>query len=754
MATRETTTAYTLGITLDKKTTSTNLDTWVQPTSVLAQLADIVCQATQLEATIAPDGKAFKSTSAEPKPGIHATRGTLADDIANIQLELLRAHPESRIAIGALFTQLGTISEKAHLLPPAPEKDGTTSLWIELKVQATPLSLPRADAFMQEIKKLHALAKSLQDELPAGPSESQLADAYAQVAEFVEPIQAFAVAPPDELAAWGAEIWDLVAGSLSVALIASHPLLEQCALGFLAHIGQTQGQSLARLSVPAINARGLIELSGKVPGTLVVPANRLSVGSNPYEIGTEIQNLLGVVAGAGQGQLFTGAHGQLQAVFHGGQGGINDPLAPAVRHIPELPLATLSRFAVEAAGRRQGGLSPKAIAELEETVGTALEPLPPSTGVRILPALANREVQRWNNGQRGADDYAERIVNSTETLAGVTNKPRAARAQHVQQRFVEVMTDPELLRFFQDELLAQDEALQNLVSRLRTECLTRPIHQPLRYCAQGTPGTGKSESATMLAERLGVPYINIDAASMPDYYTASAQLLGSGRGIVGSHQSGRLEQAAKHHDGAVVEISDLDHAAPQVRTALGDLFLQVMGSGEAQSATGSMFSCANLIFAFTINLPDGMDEKVHRGFGFGGTPSDQEVQDRVTGEIKGMLSSAFLSRIGQPILFAPLDGQALATILERVLREAIYCAAERLDIDLTEIHIDAGVGQALLHNREHTLSAFGARGLQEEARSQAAQAFLGLVAETGIELDGHRLAVHIDDRDQLLITRA
>ena len=157
------------------------------------------------------------------------------------------------------------------------------------------------------------------------------------------------------------------------------------------------------------------------------------------------------------------------------------------------------------------------------------------------------------------------------------------------------------------------------------ECLARPLYQPFRYCAQGTPATGKSESAILIAKLLNIPYVNIDAASMPDYYTATSQLLGSARGIVGSFQSGRLEQAAKHHSGALIEISDLDHASPNVRCVLADLFLQILETGEAQSATGAMFSCANLILAFTMNLPKGQDERVRKKIGFSSEPTRPEV---------------------------------------------------------------------------------------------------------------------------------
>ena len=109
---------------------------------------------------------------------------------------------------------------------------------------------------------------------------------------------------------------------------------------------------------------------------------------------------------------------------------------------------------------------------------------------------------------------------------------------------------------------------------------------------------------------------------------ASAQLLGSGRGIVGSYRAGRLEEAAHHHGGVLVEVSDIDHAPPGVRSFLADLFLQVLETGEAQSGAGAIFSCASVVFAFTLNLPGGGDEAVRRRLGFGDAPSREVCTER------------------------------------------------------------------------------------------------------------------------------
>ena len=253
-----------------------------------------------------------------------------------------------------------------------------------------------------------------------------------------------------------------------------------------------------------------------------------------------------------------------------------------------------------------------------------------------------------------------------------------------------------------------------------------------------------------MARKLGIPYINIDAASIPDFYTASAQLLGSGRGIVGSYQSGRLEQAAKHHSGALVEVSDLDHAPAQVRSALADLFLQVLETGEAQSAAGAMFSCANIVFAFTINLPNGMDETVRKSFGFQEGPSERDIRRSVTSEIKTIFSSAFLSRIGTPILFKPLDGEALSVIVERAIRTSVLSAASRLDWGLPDVLIEKGVGRAVVDNIEANILSFGARGLLEEARTRAAEALMELQKKGGLK-PGRSWSVGVEAPFRLVI---
>jgi ATP-dependent Clp protease ATP-binding subunit ClpA len=291
----------------------------------------------------------------------------------------------------------------------------------------------------------------------------------------------------------------------------------------------------------------------------------------------------------------------------------------------------------------------------------------------------------------------------------------------------EKLTSSDLEFYLKTHLVGQDEAIEQFAAKLTEESLTRPLHQPLRLCLQGTPATGKSESTILLAQFLGVPYINIDAASIPDFYVASAQLLGSGRGIVGSHKAGRLEEAAKHHTAVVIEISDMDHANNNVRAALADLFLQVLSSGQAQAASGNMFSCANLILIFTINLPKGKDESLRKpGIGFNNFPTQKDIRSGVAKEVKSLFSSAFLSRIGNPVLYTTLQGDSLKLIAERSMKNALQSAAERLNKSVKEILVENCATESIVNALEN-LDSFGARLINDVARNHISQAFVRFI---------------------------
>lgn len=706
----------------------------------LRQVMDLCQKALSLDIEISLDGASFSTRAGEKKQpdGILSAFGEIRGDSAiAVRMELVRGTREIRVSSGPFFKHLSNLGDKVRLLPPRDETEEETSLWVELNVKASPMGMARSGAFLEELSHLKKLAKALQEELPVPKTDSDLQKQYSKFSGALEPIQPVGsgdVQDFTELVDWAQETGDFLAGSISVAVASPFPVALDFSLSLLAQVSLKSGKSLGRLIAPAINARGLLDMTKQAPGIIVVDGVRITLGTNPYEMGNEMRALLAALTSSGKPVIFSGPLEQLQAVFSGGQGAAADPLYPVLRHVPDISLGPLIQFAVRSACSRTGGLPKRVEDELAEMLSDSVRSLDPAAQKRVLPVAASRLAEeRFRGAANGysTGTFISRVAGLSETLSGLSARPRAKRTPGVQANLTKALTDPRLLPYLKENLLAQDRALAQLVSRLAMEALTRPSHQPIRYCAQGTPATGKSESAALLATKLGIPYVNIDAASMPDYHTAASQLLGSGRGIVMSHQAGRLEQVAKHHTGVLVEVSDLDHAVPAVRAVLADLFLQVLETGEAQSATGAMFSCANLIFAFTMNLPGGTDEALRKGIGFSNSTTKQDVTKKVISEIKEMLSSAFLSRIGMPILFEPLNGEALAVVLERAIRKAIASAADRLGVRIKNVILEKNLGINLVSSMEVSITSFGARALLEHGRSMAATAFMELYQNPG-----------------------
>jgi len=700
---------------------------------ILQQLIEVIRKVDSIELDLELDQKrfCFESGKKNKRKGFQSVLGEYTENSTiRIQIELVRASNKIRVDAGIFFKYLSELSDKIHLIAPDySSKNNDSSLWVEFYIQAVPLTISRSGVLISELKGLYQLSIFLQEQVPEIQVIPELMDQYKDVSDILDPVlplkpQLFSECR--EIQLWGQQVLDYLQGSLSLAIISEFSIVDQFFLAYIADLIKKLQSTIGKIKLPAINMKMLIDIVGKAPGIVTVSANRINIGSNIYEISNESQNILNILSTMMKPAIFTGSYSELQELFHGGQGGKNDPFMPVVVHVPHAPIKDLIYFVIENQSKKAGGLSIADFNQVSDKVYEITKKIDYAQICKILPALVSYQIKNRDYNEKNSDIpyFIKNIKQKRETLAGLSNQRKRNRMESIQNDFAEKLLQPGLKNFLTQTIIAQDHAIEELVNRLKTEVLTRPLYQPIRYCAQGTPGTGKSESAVLLSKWLEIPYINIDAASIPDFYTGSAQLLGSGRGIVGSHKSGRLEQASKHYSGVVVEISDLDHTVAHVRASLADLFLQVLETGEAQSASGTMFSCSNIIFVFTINLPGGLDEKIRNGFGFNSNPCPKDIKQNVNKEIKGMFSNAFLSRIGNPILFEPLKGESLAKILEKGLQTSFYSAFERMNIEIAELNIEKNIGLKIISGLESNFISFGARYLIDLSRNLASNALI------------------------------
>jgi ATP-dependent Clp protease ATP-binding subunit ClpA len=164
-----------------------------------------------------------------------------------------------------------------------------------------------------------------------------------------------------------------------------------------------------------------------------------------------------------------------------------------------------------------------------------------------------------------------------------------------------------------------------------------------------------------------------------------------------------------------------------------------------------MFSCANLIFVFTMNLPDGMDEAVRKTLGFVQAESNLSVVTKVENEIKTILSTAFLSRVGVPILFAPLSAETLSIIAERAVKSAILMAAKNLKFPVIDVDVESGLGTRLISSLSGNVTTYGARRILEHGRYLAARAVIDFSDSKPLHSNG-RLRVRFNSDNQMVLS--
>lgn len=699
---------------------------------VVRQVADCLRDVLELIVVVADDGS---NCVAEPEPGqpggVRGAQATLDAELGAVRIQLQlcsdgRAVRAEVLELHARIKELG--SECAPVDPPAGESPH--SVWWELGVRATPLGPARLEVLQQRLRRVEATADWLHAQRPQVLDSAGLRQQYAPFSEALAPVlPGLGRASEEPWASWVADTLSLLEAGASVAVEAPAQALLQAGLALLAAEAAARGRSVGRLTTPSINVANLLKLAQKAPGWLAVPAVQLSVGGHAYELSSEIQGLLSNLGHAGRGLLFVGSQEELEGVFHGGQGARRDPLAPAVRHCPRLPLDRLVPFALTRAAEAFD--APLVAAQHSRLAGelcAALAPLSAGQQLEQIDLLARGAMRSEQAGRAQAGQAAalvELLGRHQETLGGLRSGPGAARWPWFQERLEREFADMHALDVLQAELVGQESALTELVRRLQAEAYTQPLHQPPVWLAEGTVGTGKSASAEKLAALLELPLVRVNGAGFAGIHTAVAQLLGSGRGIVGSQHAGRLEQAAK--TGALLEVSDLDHATPSVRSYLGDLFLELLESGQAVSSWGRPFCCSNLVICFSINLPAGGDERIGRSLGFGAAPDRREQRARVAEHVRQLVSSAFLSRVGQPIVFEPLSPASLAHIAERQLRRAVQTATQRAGFGDVSVALEPGVGRCMVNGLGRGLASYGARGLDGRARQAVAAGLLPLL---------------------------
>jgi len=690
----------------------------------LKQVGALIESKYDFDLEFTPDDSAFKSRDRGHHPGMGYVFGEIIDaSIIQLQLQLIKFIGDVNVSGPAFSRHIAKLGRKCEFR----ETDRSSSLWVELKLNAVPLGYTQENTFHDELEKINEVALALQQEIPSF-SKQELLDEYKGLHE-LEPILNLEYDKQEMLEIdWSffRETMSLLEGGVNIALCSPSEVLTDYAIDKLAFVIRDYGISLAKYLPPVISPLTLLKQATLAPGRIVANASSLNLGTNPYELSSEMQNTLRSLTDSGSPVIFTGSMEELQ-ILSGGQGGRPDPLLPVIRRIHEISLNSLVTFSISYMAQSSRVITESKKAKMKTELVQVLKDLPNAEQYRILPMLTRRLVaaQKHQQPNFNLPEYVCQIQGQTESLGGLGASSRKRRPIQVQQNFKHLL-EPGFMTYVNQYIFGQEAAIQEAVQRLNVgiQC-----HLDTPPCALfiGPPGSGKTQFSELMGEFLNIDYRRIDAASKDS--TGINSLLSSGTGYVGSNKPGTLEKACKNHGGTILEISDLDHARPSVRSALADLFLFSL-EGSIESGNGSIFSTSSIIFIFTINLPGDKIEKTRKNIGFNNFLTRELIRNNMTKEICQLFSGALLSRLGQPIIFDPFNPQTMARIIEKGVRKSIeeMIAPENLDLRFSgEIKIDERVGKSLLTPiLEHEARTHGGRILYDSGLEAGAEKISGL----------------------------
>lgn len=205
--------------------------------------------------------------------------------------------------------------------------------------------------------------------------------------------------------------------------------------------------------------------------------------------------------------------------------------------------------------------------------------------------------------------------------------------------------------FGQEEAIAQTVyAVQ--ISRLGLVEENKPVASLLFV---GPTGVGKTETARVLAQQLGVPFIRFDMSEYTEKHTV-AKLIGSPAGYVGFEDGGQLTDAIRKNPHCVLLLDEIEKAH-------GDIFnilLQVMDYATLTDNHGQKADFRHVVLIMTSNA--GASEVGRRMIGFG---ERSVMESNMMDEVKRIFAPEFRNRLSGILMFHYLSKEMALRIVKK-----------------------------------------------------------------------------------------
>jgi ATP-dependent Clp protease ATP-binding subunit ClpC len=220
-----------------------------------------------------------------------------------------------------------------------------------------------------------------------------------------------------------------------------------------------------------------------------------------------------------------------------------------------------------------------------------------------------------------------------------------------------------------ERVVGQREPLSRIADALRKGAAGFRGRRPLgTFLLLGPTGVGKTETAKAVSDLLfptsGVTRFDMSEFSEPH---AVARLLGAPPGYVGHEEGGQLTEAVRRRPYQLILLDEIEKAHPEVLLSL----LPLLDEGRMTDGRGRTVDFTNTVIVMTSNLGAGAATSGSRRVGFGAREESAPRGDRerVLSAARRALPPELWNRIDEPLFFAPLGTEEVASIAARLLDE-------------------------------------------------------------------------------------
>ena len=207
----------------------------------------------------------------------------------------------------------------------------------------------------------------------------------------------------------------------------------------------------------------------------------------------------------------------------------------------------------------------------------------------------------------------------------------------------------------------QNSAVETLLDKIFVSQAGMKSHnKPIgSFLFLGPTGTGKTETARVLSDKMSMPLIRFDMSEYQEKHSV-AKLIGAPPGYVGfEDNAGQLITKLQETSNCILLLDEIEKAHPDV----SNILLQFMDNGMVTGSNGKQADGRNCILIMTSNL--GAADNEQNTIGFGSLERAGE-DDKA---MKKFFAPEFRNRLDSVIKFSKLGAETVQLIVKKFIGE-------------------------------------------------------------------------------------